>query len=136
MIDFTFEDVSPIDFDQERLIKWLELIAERENFSVESISYIFCSDTYLLDINKQYLDHDYFTDIITFDYTEETFLSGDMFISIDRVIENANTYNVSFLNELYRVIVHGLLHLCGYKDKSDSDAILMRSKEDEALLLF
>lgn len=136
MIDFAFEDVSPIDFDQERLIKWLELIAERENFSVESISYIFCSDTYLLDINKQYLDHDYFTDIITFDYTEETFLSGDMFISIDRVIENANTYNVSFLNELYRVIVHGLLHLCGYKDKSDSDASIMRSKEDEALLLF
>jgi probable rRNA maturation factor len=136
MIDFTFEDVSLIDFDQDRLIKWLELIAEREKFSVESISYIFCSDLYLLDINKQYLNHDYFTDIITFDYTDKTFLSGDMFISIDRVIENAITYNVPFLNELYRVIVHGLLHLCGYKDKSDSDVILMRSKEDEALLLF
>jgi probable rRNA maturation factor len=136
MIDFTFEDISPVDFDQDRLIKWLELIAELEKYSVESISYIFCSDSYLLDINKQYLDHDYFTDIITFDYTEKTFLSGDMFISIDRVKENAITYNVSFLNELYRVIVHGLLHLCGYKDKSDSDATMMRSKEDEALLLF
>ena len=136
MIDFTFEDVPDFDFNESRVLDWLNLVSNNENFLIGDISYIFCSDTYLLDINKQYLDHDYFTDIITFDYTEDSVISGDMFISIDRVKENAISFNVSFLDELYRVIVHGILHLCGYKDKSDSDALLMREKEDQALLLF
>ena len=94
---------------------------------------IFCSDDYLLDINKKYLNHDYFTDIITFNYNENNTIIGDLFISVDRVKENAKELKVDFNNELFRVIIHGVLHLCGYNDKTQDQLKEIRTKEDEFL---
>ena len=94
------------------------------------ISVIFCSDEYLLQLNKEYLNHDYYTDIITFDYVEDDLISGDLFISLDRVKENARQFETPVLNELYRVVFHGTLHLTGYEDKTDSEQKLMREKEN------
>jgi len=106
-------------------------LLKTEGLKVEAINYIFCSDQYLLKINKDFLQHDTYTDIITFQYTAPKMpVHSDIYISIDRVRENAKLFQTSFLQELYRVIFHGALHLCGYKDKSDKDAKLMRSKED------
>ena len=102
-------------------------------YILTKFSIIFCSDEYLLEMNRTHLDHDYYTDIITFDYTDNQIVSGDLFISVDRVRENASDFNVSFQHELHRVIIHGVLHLCGYKDKSDEEEKLMRSKENNAL---
>ena len=99
------------------------------------INYIFCSDNYLHQINFQYLDHDTFTDIITFDQSDKDQIEGDIFISIDRVHENANERNISFVNELHRVMIHGILHLLGYNDKTPKEKQLMREKEDECLSL-
>lgn len=115
---------------------WLKSIAVAEGYKLGDINYIFCDDEYLLGINQQYLQHDTYTDIITFDYVEGRYLSGDIYISIDRVRENAHIFNVSFGEELLRVLSHGLLHLCGYKDKSDDEAALMRKKEAWAMSLF
>ncbi|MCB0460671.1 MAG: rRNA maturation RNase YbeY, partial [Flavobacteriaceae bacterium] len=99
------------------------------------ISYIFCDDDYLLDINVKYLKHNTLTDIISFDYTDDGLISGDVFVSIDRVKENAEKFNVSFQDELHRVMIHGILHFCGYKDKTKEEEQLMRSKEDYYLSL-
>lgn len=115
--------------------KWITLVAQQEGFTTGAINYIFCSDEHLLSINKQYLNHDYYTDIITFDYTEDKRVSGDIFISIDRVKDNALEFKTSFEQELHRVMIHGILHLMGYKDKSKADEKLMREKENKALLL-
>lgn len=112
------------------LKKWVKDTIISENKTPGQISIIFCSDDDLLDLNKQYLNHDTLTDIITFDYSEKDILNGDVFISIDRVNENAISFDVKFQNELNRVIIHGVLHLCGYKDKTKSDKLNMRSKED------
>ncbi|MDQ3190628.1 MAG: rRNA maturation RNase YbeY [Bacteroidota bacterium] len=112
------------------LKKWVKDTIISENKTPGQISIIFCSDDDLLDLNKQYLNHDTLTDIITFDYSEKDILNGDVFISIDRVNENAISFDVKFQNELNRVIIHGVLHLCGYKDKTKSDKMNMRSKED------
>ena len=109
--------------------KWLRFVAEAESKRVGDISIIFCSDPYLLDVNIKYLQHDYFTDIITFDYCEKDILSGDLFISIDSVRENARTYGTTFENELDRVMVHGLLHLIGYDDHTPEQTAEMRRKE-------
>lgn len=134
MIDLFFEDVEEIsDLKVEILEKWMSTVVNKEGKSLADISMIFCSDEYLLKVNQEYLDHDYFTDIITFDYSEANFVSGDLFISIDRVNENAIDNQVSFLNELHRVMIHGVLHLCGYKDKSEEDEKMMRQKENDAL---
>lgn len=130
MIDFSFEDAEIPDFDSEFFVLWLSLVVGEEGFKVGYLSYIFCSDEYLLKVNQDYLQHDYYTDIITFDYTEGDLVSGDMFISVDRVKENAINEKVSFLEELKRVCVHGVLHLLGYKDKSEMDVLEMREKED------
>lgn len=106
-------------------------LLQKEGLKVEAINYIFCSDQYLLKINKDFLDHNTYTDIITFQYTSAKMpVQSDIYISLDRVKENARLYHTSFLKELYRVIFHGALHLCGYKDKSDKDVKLMRTKED------
>ena len=103
----------------------------RKNHRIDTISYIFCSDDYLLNINKEYLQHDTYTDIITFDLSNtETAIISDIFISVDRIKENAHKFNTSMEQELHRVIFHGILHLCGLKDKSKKDAALMRSKEE------
>jgi probable rRNA maturation factor len=107
------------------------ILFKKEGHKVEAINYIFCSDQYLLKINKDFLDHNTYTDIITFQYTAPKLpVQSDIYISIDRVKENARRYHTSFVQELYRVIFHGALHLCGYKDKSDKDVKLMRTKED------
>lgn len=113
--------------------KWIKAVAEAEGYQVADISYIFCDDDYLLELNKKYLNHDTLTDIITFDYVEGTHLSGDIYISIERVRENANIFDQSFERELHRVLAHGVLHLCGYKDKSKNDSKLMRQKEEESI---
>lgn len=112
---------------------WLKAVAAEENRRIADISIIFCSDDYLLDINKKYLGHDYYTDIITFDYCESDKLSGDLFISIDTVRNNAEYYSVNFDDELDRVIVHGLLHLVGYDDHTEEQTAQMRTKENHYL---
>ena len=135
MISYYFEDT---DFQfKNRTInnKWLRLVAESEIRRIGQISIIFCSDNYILDVNQQYLQHDYFTDIITFDYCEGDRLSGDLFISVDTVRENAQEYGTEFTDELNRVIVHGVLHLIGYDDHSEDDIAVMRKKEDYYLSL-
>ena len=133
-IEFYNEDVVLPHLDTERVKKWLLFIAEKHEKEVGEISYIFCSDSYLLEVNKQYLHHDYLTDIITFDYTEENTVSGDVFISTDRVAENAVEFNVSYDEELLRVISHGILHLIGFNDKNEADQEVMTQKENESIL--
>ena len=113
--------------------RWLKEVAEREGRKIGDINIIFCSDPYLLDVNKKYLGHDYYTDIITFDYCEKDILSGDLFISVDCVRDNASFYGTEFSNELNRVMVHGVLHLIGYDDHTDEDIAVMRSKENTYL---
>lgn len=115
--------------------KWLKFVAESEVRTLGDIGIIFCSDNYILDVNMKYLQHDYFTDIITFDYCEGNKLSGDLFISIDSVRDNAQFYGTEFEEELNRVIVHGILHLIGYDDHSESEQAMMRSKENYYLSL-
>lgn len=110
--------------------RWLKMVAESEIRKIGDISIIFCSDNYVLDVNMKYLQHDYFTDIITFDYCEGNKLSGDLFISVDSVKENAVQYNTEFEDELNRVMVHGILHLIGYDDHTESDQKVMREKEN------
>lgn len=115
--------------------RWLKIVAGSEMKKLGNINIIFCSDDYILDVNMKYLQHDYFTDIITFDYCEKDFLSGDLFISIDSVRENALYYGTEFADELNRVMVHGLLHLIGYDDHSEEDIKMMRYKENYYLEL-
>lgn len=129
MIVFEFEDREIPGFDSEFFILSLQDLVTNEGKSTGDITVIFCSDEYLLEINREHLDHDYYTDIITFDYCFQNLISGDLFISIDRVKENAAEFKTTFLNELSRVIFHGVLHLCGYKDKLYEDEKLMRQKE-------
>jgi probable rRNA maturation factor len=132
--DITFhlaDDVKhPFPTQEEGFISWLENVAKLETKSISSLTYIFCSDDYLLDINNTYLGHDYYTDIITFPYKEGDDVESDLYISLDRVKENAEDYDVSYENELKRVMVHGLLHLFGYGDKTEEDIRMMREKED------
>lgn len=135
MISFNYE----LDFtlvDEDKCTSWIEAILESEGFIEGEINYIFCTDEYLHKINVDYLDHDTYTDIISFDYTEGKIISGDIFISIDRVKENALELGVLFSDELLRVMSHGILHYCGYLDKSEAEELLMRSKEDEKIKLF
>lgn len=110
--------------------RWLKIMAESESRKLGNINIIFCSDPYILDINRKYLKHNYYTDIITFDYCEGPVLSGDLFISVDTVRANAASYKTEFSDELNRVIIHGVLHLVGYDDKTDEQKAVMRDKED------
>ena len=135
MISYYFEDTDFLFKGRTLNNRWLRLVAESEIRRIGDISIIFCSDNYILDVNNKYLQHDYFTDIITFDYCEGDRLSGDLFISVDTVRENALEYGTEFLDELKRVIVHGILHLVGYDDHSDEDIAQMRSKENYYLSL-
>ncbi len=136
MVAFYFQDTDFKLKHKTRIKNWLKLVAESEIFVLSDISVIFCSDNYILDINQRFLGHDYFTDIITFDYTEGDRISGDLFVSVDSVRENAAEYGTEFEDELHRVIVHGILHLIGYDDHTDEDVKVMRSKEDYYLSLF
>ena len=135
MISYYFQDTDFKFRDRRKTNEWLKLAAESEIRRIGNISIIFCSDNYLLDINQKYLQHDYFTDIITFDYCEGDRLSGDLFISVDSVRENSVEFGTEFKDELNRVIIHGLLHLVGYDDHTEKDIKLMRSKENYYLSL-
>ena len=135
MISFNYE----LDFkleDEAAYSDWISKVISSENKSEGEINYIFCGDDYLIELNQQYLDHDTLTDIISFDYSEGNNLQGDIFISIERVRENAEDFDVPFNEELKRVLVHGVLHYCGYKDKSEEDEKLMRQKEEEKMQMF
>ena len=135
MISFNYETDFELD-NVEQYEDWISRIIESEGFDVGEINYIFCDDEYLHKINVEYLDHDTLTDIISFDYTVGNVLQGDIFVSVERVRDNANDFNVSFEEELKRVLSHGVLHYCGYKDKSPKDEALMRSKEEEKMQMF
>lgn len=135
MVRYFFEDTDFVFKPKKINNLWLKTVAESEVKKIGQINIIFCSDNYILDINQKYLQHDYFTDIITFDYCENDVLSGDLFISVDSVRENAIFYKTEFTDELNRVIVHGVLHLIGYDDHSDEDIKMMRSKENYYLEL-
>ena len=130
MISYYFEDTDFVFKGKTATNRWLRLVAESEIRRIGEISIIFCSDNYILDVNQKYLQHDYFTDIITFDYCEGDRLSGDLFISIDSVRANADFFGTTFENELNRVIVHGILHLIGYDDHTEEEQKTMRSKEN------
>jgi rRNA maturation RNase YbeY len=133
MIDFFYEDCDPAGFiDVDKLSKTTQ-IADCEGFILGGLTVVFCSDKHLLSINKEYLQHNHYTDIITFSYGTNEIISGDLFISIERVSENANVHKVSKEKELARVVIHGLLHLCGYNDKENQDVIVMRRKEEQYL---
>ena len=114
----------------EYYIKWIKDVIAKENKEVGEVNYIFCDDDYLHKLNVEFLNHDTLTDIISFDYSVGKIIQGDIFISVERVKENASDFKVSFLEELHRVIIHGVLHYCGYKDKTPKDALLMREKEN------
>ncbi|OIQ37432.1 MAG: rRNA maturation RNase YbeY [Bacteroidetes bacterium MedPE-SWsnd-G1] len=117
-------------FDADLVSDWLSIVIEEEGFREGDINFIFCSDEYLLQKNIEFLNHNTLTDIISFDYTMGKLISGDIFISVERVKENSTYFNVSFNNELCRVMVHGILHYCGYKDKSEEEKSVMREREN------
>jgi probable rRNA maturation factor len=125
----------PVFIDEEFLGVKLNEISTGYGSEIDTLTYIFCSDDYLLDINKEHLNHDYFTDIITFPYQQGKKIEGDIFISVDRVLENAEVLGVSEKEEMFRVISHGLLHLIGFKDKTEEDEVEMRAAEDKAIKL-
>ncbi len=128
-VNFSYADVR-FAFSHKNVIKQTVLaIFEQENRTLQSIQYIFCSDEYLLNMNKQFLEHDYYTDIITFDLSENDTTIGEIYISIDRVVENAVNLEIPWTSELYRVVFHGALHLCGYKDKTKRENSIMRDQE-------
>lgn len=135
MISFNYE--TDFTLDNESIYEdWISRIVDSEGFELGEINYIFCDDDYLHKINVEYLNHDTLTDIISFDYSVGNILQGDIFISTERVADNAKDFNVVFDDELKRVMSHGVLHYCGYKDKSAADEALMRSKEDEKIAMF
>ncbi|MEN8702559.1 MAG: rRNA maturation RNase YbeY [Polaribacter sp.] len=132
MIEFNYE--TDFNLEDESLLKdWICTVASEQNFEVGEINYIFCNDSYLHKLNVEFLDHDTLTDIISFDNSLGKLLNGDIFISVERVKDNAVDFNVSFQDELYRVMIHGVLHYMGYKDKSIDEKKMMRNQEDLAL---
>lgn len=133
MVNIFFENTETLDLDPEFFNSWLSDLCEHHNKSLGEISLIFCDDEYLLQMNREHLNHDYYTDIITFDYTDEDLISGDLFISIDRVKDNANQLSIDNIDELNRVVAHGTLHLVGFKDKTQEDQEQMRQEENLAL---
>jgi len=135
MISFFCEQIV-LKVDEETLSRWIDKVVVSEGKHVGDLSFIFCDDDYLLRINQKFLDHDTYTDVISFDNSIGNELGGDIFISAERVNENAKKYKVSEEEELRRVIIHGVLHFCGYKDKTEDDIGLMRKKENEKLAMF
>lgn len=128
MINFFFENITRFEIAAQT-VDWLQSLPTCEGKKCGKINYIFCDDDYLLKINRDHLQHDYYTDIITFDYVKGNTISGDIFVSLPRIVENSTQFD-NFTLEFHRVLAHGILHLCGYKDKSDNEIQLMRSKED------
>jgi probable rRNA maturation factor len=135
MEDKIIYNVEDVDFQlvsEKKLTDWIETVIEKEGKKLGALSYIFCSDDYLHKLNVEYLNHDTLTDVITFPYNANP-VEGDIFISIDRVKDNANDLNIPFEIELHRVMIHGVLHLCGYMDETDAEEAIIRQKEDECL---
>ncbi len=135
MINFNYEASFKL-VNEDSYKEWISAVCESDGFNLGELNYIFCDDAYLLKINQTYLQHDDYTDIITFDYTIGKVASGDIYISVGRVKENAGLFAVSFENELLRVMAHGVLHLMGYKDKSEEHTAQMRVKEEEKIKMF
>jgi rRNA maturation RNase YbeY len=132
MIDYQYQD----DFRLKKppaVTKWISKVIESKGKSEGDISYVFCDDTYLLAINKEFLNHDTLTDVISFDYSLGEEIHGEIYISVERVAENATDFKVNFLDELHRVMIHGILHYCGFGDKTEREAVIMRAMEEEAL---
>lgn len=129
MINFNYETLFSLD-NEIKVSRWISNVISMEGFKEEEVNYIFCDDVYLHNLNVEFLNHDTLTDIISFDYSVGKIIQGDVFISIDRVRDNAEDFKVSFTDELNRVMVHGVLHYCGYKDKTVEDSNLMREKEN------
>lgn len=135
MIEFFNQDTELPKIDFDRISLWINKIITNHNKIEGDITYIFCSDNYILDINQKYLSHDYFTDIITFNYNEDNIISGDIFISVDTVFNNSKIYKQTFETELHRVMIHGILHLLGYDDHTETDIANMRKAENDSLLI-
>ena len=129
MIHFFFENIDKFSLS-DRTKDWLINLITNEGKKAGEINYIFCDDEYLLKVNQDFLQHDYYTDVITFDYVKGKTIAGDIFVSLPRISENAETHSKDFNVELHRVLAHGILHLCGYKDKTDDEGKEMRNKED------
>jgi len=132
MIEFNFETNFELN-NESNLQKWISGIIISEGFELGEIVYIFCNDEYLHKLNVEFLDHDTLTDVISFDYSLGKQINGEIYISVERVADNAKDFKTNFENELHRVMIHGILHFCGYKDKSELDEQTMRDKEDESL---
>ena len=133
---FCSEETTFVLSDQSKYVDWIFNLIADNDFECGDVSFIFCSDTYLLDLNKKHLGHNYYTDVITFDYTQEHNVSGDIFISVDRVGDNAKEFHCSFAEELRRVMAHGVLHLMGFDDKDPEAQGAMRRGENQALTMF
>lgn len=134
MITFNYETDFKLK-DESKISNWISTCIEKYNYTEGELNYIFCNDEYLHKLNVEFLDHDTLTDIISFDYTLGKLISGDIFISIERVNENAEKYTQTVENEINRVIIHGILHYCGFKDKNEDDKQIMRSEEDNCLAI-
>ena len=130
MIEFTLKNVEVPGLDPEFFVLWLQDVVATENLELGDVCIVFCSDDELLEMNVKFLQHDFFTDILTFDYCVDNVVSGDLFISIDRIVDNAAKLKEDYVTELKRVCVHGVLHLCGYGDKTEKQTLVMRQKED------
>jgi rRNA maturation RNase YbeY len=135
MIELNYQNnFKPLD--EVAYSNWMDQLAVSENKTIGDLSFVFCSDEFLLKINQDHLNHDTYTDIITFDYSDNGLINGEIYISTERVSENAGRFSVTETNELHRVMAHGLLHLCGYGDKSDLETQVMRDKENEKIGMF
>lgn len=132
-ISYFSEDTKFSIKERRKLTRWIKVCIVKHGKKLGDLTFVFCSDRHLLSINQQYLKHSYYTDVITFDYSEDLTVSGDIFISVDTVLENSMTFKKEFLDELHRVIIHGVLHLCGFGDKSEYESQQMRLLEDECL---
>ncbi len=136
MINFESVNVALPEWDDARMKLWLEAVAASHGFRVGALNYLFCDDEYILDANRKFINHDYYTDVITFDYTHGDRISGDILISLDTVASNAESIGAEYSDELRRVVVHGVLHLCGINDKGPGEREIMEREEDKALSLY
>ena len=132
-VTFQSEGIDFPKIEEDKLLKWIDRVAKKHNKKAGEISYLFCNDEKILEVNREYLNHDFYTDIITFDYSEDNIISGDIIISLQTVESNSQMYQTEYLEELHRVIIHGILHLCGLKDGTPEQETFMRSEEDSAL---
>ena len=135
MITYQTEDIAMPQIKKRETTEWVKQVAASYGKKVGEIAYIFCSDEKILEVNRQYLEHDYYTDIITFDYSEDDVISGDLFISLDTVRSNSELVGATYEQELYRVIIHGILHLCGINDKGEGEREIMEACENKALAM-